>query len=583
MIVHPSGEGFRRLRSSAKAPDIVSGDRLVIRLLCKFTLCVENTHIFNVFFVVKPYFDDMNFTYVNHFEGGLKLIRTPIKRTQFYQENSLEENEGYFDLIDKKYIHGVDNFYYTVYLENDSNENTNVDKLILDLLPLKDRLKQAKKKKELIEFQETGLCLINKNHKFYNLCLSDPDRYDIFFSEYLPNDVTGRIIVQIRSNALWVEGYTKVLLDSFNKLREIMDLYGLQIKATLENRNDLAFHTNILQNPEKELSDSYLNKHLFTTQEIYSKVGRIRRKSKNKLSVEYFSLGNRKSNSIFERFYNKTREVIEEGYKGYFFEIWYQNNLICNYDKFCYEFAYKKRNYDALHEARLRFYVAYGKNRSTRQAIIDLLNHPDTRLQDIESFANELMPLPTLIMNIEFETKRSFYRSADEQIDNLPGRMDVSLQLQRLFKVLDHRKLFLDYITDVTVSFRKCEDGEYMAWWKRLRSLKIDCNLIDEGLCRKYQTNLDKELVQRKIINAIASSAIYASRRKTTFMEDLSYLLAEINDNDMHNLSVIDLDTGAFVDRFDSEFLEQYEMKKEKKYRALKNRLPQDSPKSETE
>lgn len=507
------------------------------------------------------------------------MIRIDIQRTDFFKENTSDENDKYFYTCGQKFLHNIDNFYYNVYLKNDSNENEKFDNLLHKLLEVKELLK-VKKKGDLIEFENTGLHVRAKSYKFYNLCLSDPDRFDIFMSEYIPNDVTARIIVQIRSNVLWLEGYTKILIETFNRLQVILEPYGLEIERTLENRNDMCYHTNMIQNPDKEFSDARLNRYLHTTQEIYSKVGRIRRKSKNKLSIEYFSLGNRKSNSLFERFYNKSREVIELGYKGYFFQIWKQNGLISEYDMFCYEFAYKKKNYEGIYEGMLRFYLKYGKDQDRKEGIWNLLNDKDTRLSDIEDYAISFMPKVTVILNIEFETKRTFYRSADAQIDLLPKRNNVPGQIVRLFQILDNRKIFLDYITSETVAFKHCE-MKYCAWWQRLRSLKIQSNVMDYELARQYNKNIDQEGLVKRISNMIGTLATYDKRTDSNFVEDMSYLLSNINDNHMANINLIEIETGEILSDMESKILEKYAAYKEKKYRAVKNRLPSNPPKSD--
>ena len=53
------------------------------------------------------------------------------------------------------------------------------------------------------------------------------------------------------------------------------------------------------------------------------------------ITNEYLALGNRKSNNIFFRSYNKTREVCEMKYKDFFFDIWKENGLISEYDYYC--------------------------------------------------------------------------------------------------------------------------------------------------------------------------------------------------------------------------------------------------------
>lgn len=506
------------------------------------------------------------------------MIRVDVTRSQFYSENSDSENQEYFYLTAHKFLHNIDNFYYSVFLKEDSNENTNLDSLIEGLSELKLKVKNSKDK-EPINFLGTGLNLSMKRYVFYEYCLSDHERFDIFISDYLPNNKTARIVVQLRANALWLEGYSDLLLSSYHALEGLLHMFGLDIERTLENRNDMCYHTNMIQNPSKALSDPKLEKNLYTTLSNYQKIGKIKKKGKNRLTVEYLALGQRISNNVFFRCYNKTREVIEEGYKSFFFEIWRNNKLISYYDQFCLEFAYKKKNYDALHEARLRFYLKYGKDRRVQQEILLLFSDLESRMEDIKYLADQLMPNVTIIMNIEYETKRKFYYYADAQLDQLPLERDCPDQLKRPFKILDNRKLFLDYLTSTTVAFKE-DDDIYIDWWKRLRSCKIDGLKVNQEYTRKYALGLEIEKIQKRIVNSIATASVYDKKKDTGFVEDFSMFLSNINDNDMKNVGMIDLDTGEIMTHISTDLIEDYRIYKEKKYRAIKNRISHDSPKS---
>jgi len=64
------------------------------------------------------------------------------------------------------------------------------------------------------------------------------------------------------------------------------------------------------------------------------------------------------------------------------------------------------------------------------------------------------------------------------------ARGDVSTPLQRIYKILDYRSLFLDYLTSKTLSFHK--DGKYLSWWERLRNVKHEGKKVDGKLLRDY-------------------------------------------------------------------------------------------------
>ena len=60
--------------------------------------------------------------------------------------------------------------------------------------------------------------------------------------------------------------------------------------------------------------------------------------------IDYVALGKR-SDKVFIRIYLKTREVIEQNYKPWFFQVWKMNGLINEYDKYVYEKCYEKKNW----------------------------------------------------------------------------------------------------------------------------------------------------------------------------------------------------------------------------------------------
>jgi hypothetical protein len=73
---------------------------------------------------------------------------------------------------------------------------------------------------------------------------------------------------------------------------------------------------------------------------------------------------------------------------------------------------------------------------------------------EYKTLADSLMPEVTTVLNIEFETKRRFYYYSDNFIDaHLTTKTECSYQLCRIFKIIDNRNLFLDYLTSKTLAF----------------------------------------------------------------------------------------------------------------------------------
>ena len=335
----------------------------------------------------------------------------------------------------------------------------------------------------------------------------------------------------------------------------------MQIKQCMENRIDYAYHNNAIQNIDKFLSDNNLKKYLNTNLEKYKKVGDTRSKNfyhetKVDLTQEYLSLGNRTSNNIFFRFYDKTLEVIEKGYKGFFIEVWYSQGLINFYDKYCLTKGYENQNNNYVYKAMLEFYIENGKEEEVKNKFKEILKDPKTTIKEVIKEATRYMPNITRITNVEYETKRKFYSNSDEFIDDmlkpLTKRKYIPIQIKRIYQIIDNRQVFLEYLTRKTVSLKK-EENKYIDFWERLRKVKIkETTKVKEELIRKYNKEIDKELIRNKFVNNLATNAVYNKKNLTDFKDDINEILEELSNVNDNN---------------------KYLLTKQKKYQRLKNRI----------
>lgn len=507
------------------------------------------------------------------------MVVNDVKKTHFYKELTENEAVTYFNLKQKKIWPDIDNLYYSVYVDGDSTEC----EIFNDFLEKLDGIKQiVRETKNPVEYSYSSELLVElRRYEMYTYCLSMPDLYDIFILKRLPNDQTPRFIVQIRAYGLWVHGWEKLINDSFSAVERIIKEHNQTVKKVYENRVDYCYHTNMIQNPESHFSDRVVNNSLTTTFKHHKEEGRIASKEgKAILLRDYLSLGDRDSNYLFVRFYNKGVEVIQKGYKGYFFEIWYQHGLINFYDKFCFECAYKEKNPNAIHRGKLEFYLLYGKDEAKKESFRKLLNEKDTPNNALEKKAAEIMPECTKVVNIEFETKRLFYYLSDNQINSAlfsPGNCP-NKDLTRLYKIVNNRDVFIEWITSTSVSFHR-KDGTYRDWWTRLRGTKLNCLNSGVKLIREYSNRLDKELMQRRLIGAVASNSVYL--RKDTdggFIENLADVLANINDNDKQVIVQCFDDSGELHEDMTADMLKNYQIRKQKTYKRVKNRFDDIEP-----
>jgi hypothetical protein len=354
----------------------------------------------------------------------------------------------------------------------------------------------------------------------------------------------------------------------------------LSVDWCRESRIDYCFHTNSISSVNKLFKEDSRGKvkNLHTNLVKATWNADLLHESDGTVHIkDYLCYGSKDSKNVRARVYNKVKEVIEMGYKAFFFEIWHKNGLISFYDKYCMEYAFLHKNIDYLTKASLEFYVEFGTDPARRERYKEALEDKNTTMSDFKALAAKHMPKVTTILNIEYETKRKFYYYSDEFINHGlklgDNRGEIKKPMERIYKILDYRDLFLDYLTSKTLSFYKLENGElkYLSWWERLRNTKHDGRKTDEKLIREYAYNMDKKAVQRRAVNSIASNAVYEDSIKTGFVEDLSDMLSDITDNQAHRMLLVG-DGGELIENIDSKVVRDYKVIKERKEKYLKNR-----------
>ncbi|NFL40093.1 hypothetical protein [Clostridium botulinum] len=487
------------------------------------------------------------------------------KNSNIFKEFNIEQQEKYFYLTEKKYMPHVDTFYYSIFIKGDTVNSSQKDNISFPqgIYKMLDFLQFAKSEisdtdKSIWFDYDKDLLIYKKRFSIYDYCISKQGFYDIFITKSLPNDSTPRIVIQLRSIGLWGLGEYELIKETYNVVKDFLQEYNLEIIKVQENRIDFCYHTNSLQSPKKFYDDKCLADNCRTNMGIFNKVGR---KIQKKLEFEYLSFGSRRSNCIFFRSYNKAREVVEENYKDFFLELWYNAKIINFYDFYVYSYAYKKKSYYQIYEGMAQFYLEFGNDEDFKLMLKFLLERKHT-LEEVKNLILLKCPLPTQVVNIEFQTMRKFYLSVTD-IFKLPIFNECEFNLLRLFQILDNRKYFLDYLTDVTISFRKSDSDEYMDFWNRLRNCKFKQN-FDMKLKRDYSKNINRDIIISKIKSNLATLSLYDEKWDTDINDDMSYLLCILNDNDMR---VDSLDGTIFYEDY------QYKNIKEKKKKALKSLL----------
>ena len=440
------------------------------------------------------------------------MIPKTVQRSAVFTEFSEKDRENWFTLTRAKVLPHIDNIYYNVHITGDSGENPpeGVQKML-------EELRDAKREKTRAYGNEVALWNLDvypSNFATYEFRLSDDGNFDIFVASYLPNDSTPRIEVQVRTRLLVLRGVDNALHDSFLAVEQILATFGLSCCKIGENRIDYAYHTNLIQNPLEFFGDPSLERHVKTKLKTVNKVYDYEKK----LIWSYMSLGMRKSNCVFFRVYDKSREVCEKAYKGFFLDRWVQHGLISRYDFYCYMEAYRNRSYKVgLMIGRIKWYLEYGKDadrKASLQKVLDTCYIKDCNTDAIRRALKGVLPEVTVICNVEFETKRKFYLSMASWLESYEDTVKIESKLQpqfgRLIRILSFQQTIHEYLTSTVVKFVQDQtrkdgpDNPMLDWWYRIHRCKVADFPALPDFKRSYDTRPDLLRAKKSFMSSTA-------------------------------------------------------------------------------
>lgn len=480
---------------------------------------------------------------------------------EIFKEFNQANKEFWFDKKEKKFLHTIDTFYYSVKLKNDFTRSSEDSQCLM----FREYFKSAKSKLTYSDDAVYFYCPDLKSNllvksgcfdKFYNIHLQCPQQFDIFIAEIVPPgpdgmfSCTSEIVVQIRSALLWEYGVTSAFEYTYDYIVKMCKFFGFEIDHVKENRIDFCWHTNYLQHPEKYFLPDRMG-NMFV-----SLLGRKKKSKGTRMQYmymfnpdgtyenDYIAIGNR-GDKCFLRIYNKTKEVVQEQYKGWFLKEWLFNGMINRYDFDILETYYKEGgNWGYLAKARLEWYLKNGKKEFYKRDIRAILDGVVTPADStIEKLADKLTPRVTIITNVEFQTMRKMTKSI--VIKHLHNNSDKGV-CRRIYDFLDMRSLITEYLTHD--EFRLVERTEenksrcdYNAFWKALRNTKlVDVKKAPEEikLTREYTRNLDSEIVRKRALSASVSYSLYIKGlNDLTPFDDAADMFCTLNDNDIEYMN----------------------------------------------
>lgn len=491
-------------------------------------------------------------------------ILPKVKKTLIYDEMQPIDRKRLFDLKDKKFIHNIDSLYYVIKVKNDWNHDLGCIMFRELLRTYKGHAVKRFQDDPYIMFQGgnfnlgTEFVMQGIGSAPYQFDISKVDKYMAFVMDHQLNEKTPEIWVQLRSQNLWLFGEYQAFEESLKDIERILAAFNVEIEEVKENRIDFAYHTNYIQDPT-----SYFNsKNINRMQKSRFERGGMDFAFRGQFDTEtdYITLGRKMSNNLFFRIYDKTKEVIEQGYKQFFIKLWYMEGMISYFDMYCIEKAFlqpSRTNYKYLDIARLEFYIDFGQDQAIVQEAKDLINQKSLDYEAIIELADRIVPKVTKILNVEIETKRKFYYSMDTSVNTLlkVHTEGIPEYAKKMYVKLDNKQVFHDYITcnnpqqQGVIRFlnykAKNKDGKPWTdkskfptseFWQRLQGLKVNKRLDQEDvtLLREYQKTLSASLMKKKINNMIATYNLYTHGEnvQNDLMHDALDYMSTINESD---------------------------------------------------
>ena len=484
------------------------------------------------------------------------MIEKRYQNNLLYEELDDGKCSELFELKQKKFLHNIDTFYYSVKLANDFTKDSKDAACLAVREYFSDSANIRNNYEYCVPFTipNNEIPLNLRPFRFagyYDIDLECPEFFDIFIARTVPpggsdgeKSVTPEIIVQLRSYLLWQYGVTKSFEYSYSVVEAFCSYFNLTIEEVKENRVDYCWHSNYLQNPEK-----FFRIDNFVKMQV-SHYRRVRYdyqfKPNDEYEGDYVALGKR-SDKCFVRIYLKSKEVVEQGYKPWFFKEWVLNGLICRYDYAIYEACFKKQDWNYVNMARLEYYLENGKNEEHKKKIRQIKDGILTMSDDaLQKFADGLTPRVTLVMNVEFQTTRRVTKTYE-----LLPRKDRSDKgvVRRIYDYIDNRPLITEYLTKSTLRLvergtdsnkSRCED---CAFWKALRSCRfVDVKKApkDLKLIRNYTRNMNKQLVKKRMLNAAVTYSLYENGiNENSILDDAAQVLLSLNDNDILRMKFV--------------------------------------------
>lgn len=444
----------------------------------------------------------------------------------------------------KQFLKNIDTFYYSIFFDQDLSSDVG-SYSVERFRQFCAELKRFPDEKEL-SFDNGAYKVIYKPGSFsiYNVRLSKPDYFDFFIAPSVPTDTTPHAIMQLRSRPLWNDGVYEAFEESFRFIESFAKRFGLSVREVRENRCDFACHSNYLSDPERFFEEKHFVKmwvgsvgrnHKDKTRELSAHITAY---DDDVIEKDYIAIG-RRGDKCFIRIYLKSKEVVQEGYKGWFLKLWFLSGMISQYDLYCLEEAYKRKSWTYVDIARLMWALEYDDTLAddARSEIKTALEAETPDYSKLRKLAKKYTKEVTKIFNIEFQCMRDMSKS----FQLVPKNEGVK---SRVLDYLDNYELIYEYLTRVCLRLVRTDSNDSQRdrrdnceFWDRLRKAKtVDFRKKNKNvkLLRKYNSNMNLEIRKKRAISSLSTFGYSMNQNVDgNILDDASELLSILNDNDL--------------------------------------------------
>ncbi len=364
----------------------------------------------------------------------------------------------------------IDKFNYSVFIKEHTQGSEGIKQFLNDLKLRREAIKLGESNDDKYFDLSISTSAKTLYGNLYLNGLQSKNEFDIYILSYIPAKNIPIIQVQLHKNSIIEKGIYYTLERSYQKIKEILLSYNIDITETKETEIDFDFQTNIISDISV-IKD--LNKHL---------VGQLDHCEINKdtktLLEDQITLYSTAKNTVKLIISYRVEEIIKENKAFYLFDYLCNMGIISKYDAFVYNKAYLTKSFKkGIIIGRIDWYLEYGCDNSLKEFLRKIKENYCIKNENYSYAQNkidEVLPSTMSFLNLKFETRYKFY---EKEVNSLIKKYTLKQkenyhELERLYKILELRpEIFkLLFMKISFVQNNKNSNSREMSFWKAIRS-----------------------------------------------------------------------------------------------------------------